>query len=170
MKKALFPAKIMLIACLLAAAACVNAPTPTAQTPTASPQGGLPSGDPAAEFAKAEQAFAKGAFQQAYDSYQLVFKGTNDAALRHKSFFRLCESLTSLFRYGEAAQLLMDTPLPGEAGERARVLLLKAGLLQSFLRQYEYLLDRNENEESGNAFHLTREQVEAEIGNDWLEA
>ncbi|MBN2352883.1 MAG: hypothetical protein JXD23_09980 [Spirochaetales bacterium] len=160
MKKTIVLGKTIFLACLFAAA-CVNAP------PQASPP---PAGDIPAEFAKAEQSFEKGTFQAAYDSYALVYKGTNDAELKLKSFFRMCESLTHLFRYGEAAQLLLDTPPPQAPRDRARVLLLKAGLLRSFLDQYGYLLGRNESEESDeseNAFHFTQEQVESEIKTCW---
>ncbi len=155
MKKTIILGKTILAACLFAAA-CVNAPQPSP----------LPAGDARTEFAKAEQAFEKGTFQEAYNSYELVYKGTNDAELKLKSFFRMCESLTHLFRYGEAAQLLLDTPLPEAPRDRARVLLLKAGLLRSFLDQYGYILGRNESgesDDSGNAFHFTRDQVESEL-------
>jgi uncharacterized protein YfaS (alpha-2-macroglobulin family)/tetratricopeptide (TPR) repeat protein len=159
MKNLLVPAKVMILAGMLAAS-CMSPPSAPL----------LENKDAAADFTRADQAFEKGTFQEAFDAYQSAFKGTNDPAVKHKSFFRMCESLTHLFRYGEAAQLLIDTPLPEAMPDKARVLLLKTGLLSTFVRQYSYLLNRNENEETSgtkNAFHLTREQVEAEIENSY---
>ncbi len=148
MKKTSFPVIPVLTACLLLL-------TLSAQGPAAG-----------SEFDKAEHAFEKGLFQEAFDSYQAVYKGAGDAELKWKSFFRMCESLTHLFRYGEAADLIFNVELPAESPMRARVLLFQAGMARPFLREYYYIISRNEETESGGkagAFTMTLEQLRTRI-------
>ena len=159
---ALLAAVVLASSCLAGSVAPTSSPAPDqSSAPRARKD---PTVDPAAEFAKAEQAFEKGVFQEAYSAYERAYRNTDDNVIRQKSFFRMCESLTHLFRYGEAAQLLFDTPLPPDKAERARALLFKAGLARTFVRQYASILRRNESTagETG-VFRLTREEVEKEI-------
>jgi uncharacterized protein YfaS (alpha-2-macroglobulin family) len=121
---------------------------------------------PPADLAAADKLFEKGVFQEALAVYERVFKETKTDNERTKAFFRMCESLTHLFRYGKAADLLLSTPLPAEAPNQARVLLLKAELLKNFLMQYSSILSREtvDNPDTGNsAFSLTRKQIQEEI-------
>ncbi|GAG40809.1 unnamed protein product, partial [marine sediment metagenome] len=118
----------------------------------------------AANLKQADKLFEKGTYQEALKAYKEVFKHPRDRETKWKAFFRTCESLTHLWRYGEAAQLLTDTPLPQRTSHRARILILRAELYCQFLREYRRILNRDviDSEDKG-VFALTRDEVKSRI-------
>ena len=74
------------------------------------------------DMKKADKLFDNGTFQEALNEYELIFKETTDPEIRWKAFFRICESLSHLYRYGEAAEKLISTPIPEQTPYRARIL------------------------------------------------
>ncbi|MCK4533299.1 hypothetical protein KAU39_05885, partial [bacterium] len=118
----------------------------------------------AGNIKEADKLFHKGTFQEALKEYELIFKETKNVEIRWKAFFRVCESLTHLFRYGAAAQKLIFTPLPKQTDYRARVLILKAELFRNFLKQYSSI-QRGDviDEEKSDVFRLTPEEIKDKI-------
>ena len=114
---------------------------------------------------KADELFDKGAFQEALKEYELVFKEAADPETRWKAFFRACESLAHLFRYGEAAEKLISTPVPRQMPHHARILILKAEILRNFLMQYSSIQrgDIIDEEEGKDVFRLTPDETRDEI-------
>jgi len=119
----------------------------------------------ASDIKEADDLFNKGTFQEAFKEYELVFKETKDSEVRWKAFFRSCESLAHLFRYGEAAEKLISTPPPEEQPYRARILILKAEIFRNFLRQYSSIQRRDviDEEEGKDVFRLTPDEIKDEI-------
>jgi len=119
----------------------------------------------ASDIKKADELFDKGTFQEALKEYELVFKETTDTEMRWKAFFRVCESLTHLFRYGEAAEKLISTPIPQQMPHHARILILKAEMLRNFLMQYSSIQrgDVIDEEEGKDVFRLTPDEIKDEI-------
>ncbi|MFC1712512.1 alpha-2-macroglobulin, partial [Candidatus Poribacteria bacterium] len=119
----------------------------------------------ASDIKKANELFDKGTFQEALKEYELVFKETTDPEVRWKAFFRVCESLAHLFRYGEAAEKLFSTPAPDQMPHHARVLILKAEILRNFLAQYSSIQrgDIIDEEEGKDVFRLTPDEIRDEI-------
>ncbi len=119
----------------------------------------------ASDIKKADELFDKGTFQEALKEYELVFKEADDQEVRWKAFFRVCESLAHLFRYGEAAEKLVTTPVPGQMPHHARVLILKAEILRNFLMQYSSIQrgDVIDEEEGKDVFRLTPDEIRDEI-------
>ena len=107
----------------------------------------------------ADTLFEKGNFQSASKEYQDIFDSSHDEKIKWKAFFRLCESLTHLFKYGEASQLLLSTPLPEKNPHRIRVMFLRAEILQNFLMQYSNVLDEDRREGEKDVFNLTEKEV-----------
>jgi len=118
----------------------------------------------ASDIKKADELFNKNNFQEALKEYDSVFKETTDIKIRWKAFFRACESLGHLFRYGEAAQKLISTPLPHQMPHHARILILKAEMLRNFLLQYSSIQRRDViDDEERDVFRLTPDEIKAEI-------
>ncbi|MCM8800467.1 MAG: hypothetical protein NC912_00410 [Candidatus Omnitrophica bacterium] len=119
----------------------------------------------ASDIKKADELFDKGIFQEALKEYELVFnKEATDTEIRWKAFFRICESLIHLFRYGEAAEKLISTPVPQTMPHRAHILILKAEILRNFLMRYSSLLRGNVIDgEEGSVFRLTPDEIKGEI-------
>ncbi|MBN2143670.1 MAG: hypothetical protein JW774_03505 [Candidatus Aureabacteria bacterium] len=117
------------------------------------------------DFQKADTLFEKGVFQGAMKEYEDIRKTANDEAVQYKAFFRICECLAHLFRYGEAAQKLIETPLPAEEKNKARILILKAELFRNFLMQYGSFQNHDvmDGQENSNVFHLTPEEIRIQI-------
>ncbi len=97
----------------------------------------------ASDIKKADELFDKGTFQEALKEYVLIFKEASDIEVRWKAFFRVCESSAHLFRYGEAAEKLISTPVPRQMPYHARVLILKAEIFRNFLMQYSSIQRRD---------------------------
>lgn len=125
----------------------------------------------ASDLKKADELFEKGTFQEALKEYESVMKETADPKIHCKAFFRVCESLAHLFRYGEAAQRLMDTTLPAELPYRVRVLILKAEMFRNFLMQYSNIQSRDVIDAEGKkeVFRLTEQEVKDEINKAYQE-
>ncbi|MFC1646024.1 alpha-2-macroglobulin [Candidatus Omnitrophota bacterium] len=119
----------------------------------------------ASDIKKADDLFEKGTFQEALKEYEEVFKEATDPEIRQKAFFRICESLAHLFRYGEAADKLISTPVPAVMPDHARVLILKAEILRNFLMQYSSFQrgDVIDEEEGTDVFRLTPEEIKDHI-------
>ena len=90
----------------------------------------LPEADTASDLKKADELFEKNTYQEALKMYEAVFEKTTDKDIRWKAYFRACESLAHLFRYGEAAQMLLSTPVTSEMPHRARILILKTEIFR----------------------------------------
>jgi len=72
--------------------------------------------------------------------------------------------LAHLFRYGEAAQKLISTPLPRRMPHHARILILKAEMLRNFLLQYSSIQRTDViDDEERDVFRLTPDEIKAEI-------
>ena len=119
----------------------------------------------APDIGKADELFDKGAFQEALKEYELVFKEAGKPETRWKAFLRICESLAHLFRYGEAAERLLSTPVPDQMPHRARVLILRAEMFRNFLMQYSSIQRRDviDEEEGKDVFRLTPDEIRNEI-------
>jgi uncharacterized protein YfaS (alpha-2-macroglobulin family) len=118
----------------------------------------------AGDMKQADKLFDDGAFAEALKIYEGVYKEAPTAEVREKAFFRVCESLAHLFRYGEAAEKLLEREAPKEAAHRARFLILKAEMLRNFQDQYSRI-QRGDviDDEEGDVFRLTREEILDEI-------
>ena len=119
----------------------------------------------ASDIKKADELFVKGTFQEALNEYELVFKETTDTEMRWKAFFRVCESQAHLFRYGEAAEKLISTPVPQQMPHHARILILKAEMFRNFLMQYSSIQrgDVIDEEKGKDVFRLTPDEIKEEI-------
>lgn len=118
----------------------------------------------AADIKKADELFEKGTFQEALKEYDGVYKETDKEEVRWMAFFRACESLAHLFRYGEAAQRLITVSVPEKMPYHARVLILKAELLRNFSLQYAHYQGQDVLDEEGKeVFRLTHKEVSAEV-------
>jgi uncharacterized protein YfaS (alpha-2-macroglobulin family) len=117
------------------------------------------------DMKKADQLFDNGTFQEALTEYERIFKETIDPEIRWKAFFRICDSLSHLYRYGEAAEKLISTPLPDQMPYRARILILKAEILRNFSMQYSPIQrgDVIDEEEGKDVFRLTPAEIKNEI-------
>ncbi|RPJ06311.1 MAG: hypothetical protein EHM28_10295, partial [Spirochaetaceae bacterium] len=118
------------------------------------------------ELQVADAFFDKGDFQKAFEAYEKIFSQAAESDAKTMAFFRMCDSQAHLFRYGKAAQLVLDTPLPENNTLKARTLFLIANILKNFLLQYSGVLgqDQIENGEPGGAvFKMTEVQIRAEI-------
>ncbi len=117
------------------------------------------------DLKEADALFEKGTFAEALEAYEEVYGKTKKENVKWMAFFRICESLTHLYRYGDAAQKLLDTPLPEKMPHRARILILRTELLQNFLRQYSHIQSNDviEGEEGGDVFRKTPADVKEEI-------
>ena len=124
----------------------------------------------ASDLRKADELFDKGTFQEALKVYESVYKETANSQIREKAFFRICESLAHLFRYGEAAQKLLSTEVPRQLPQHARFLILKAEIFRNFLMQYSYLQRGDEIDEDGKeVFRLTPNETRAEIRKAYIQ-
>lgn len=120
----------------------------------------------ASDIKKADALFDKGRFQEALKEYDRVFKETTDTEKRWKAFYRICESLAHLFRYGEAAEKLISTPYPQQTPYLIRILILKAEMLRNFLRQYSYIIQRQDvvdDQKDKDVFRLTPDEIRENI-------
>jgi hypothetical protein len=116
------------------------------------------------DMKKADRLFDDGSFAEALELYEGIYEEARTAEVREKAFFRVCESLAHLFRYGEAAERLFEREGPKETVHRARFLILKSEMLRNFQDQY-WRIQRSDviDEEEGDVFRLTREQVLDEV-------
>ncbi len=114
---------------------------------------------------KADKLFDEGKFQEALAEYELFFDESNNNETRWKAFFRICESMSHLFRYGEAAEKLISTPIPDKMPYRARILILKAEMFRNFLMQYSSIQrgDVIDEEDDKDVFRLTPDEIKSEI-------
>jgi len=120
-----------------------------------------------AELKKADEAFDKGLFEEAYKAYEEAQGKAKDDEVRWRAFHRACESLTHLYRYGEAAQKVLATPPPDDRDRKARFLMLRAEILQNFLLQYSYIQPTEIIEEAGGEgkepFRMTPAEVRGKV-------
>ncbi|HEX9916424.1 MAG TPA: MG2 domain-containing protein, partial [candidate division Zixibacteria bacterium] len=124
----------------------------------------------ASKLKEADELFDKGTFQEALKIYESVYKETSDSQTCEKAFFRICESLAHLFRYGEAAQKLFSTEVPRQLPQYPRFLILKAEIFRNFLMQYSYLQRGDKIDEYGKeVFRLTPNEIRNEIRKAYIE-
>ncbi|MBW2263496.1 MAG: hypothetical protein JRG91_16155, partial [Deltaproteobacteria bacterium] len=121
------------------------------------------------ELEAADKLFDDGTFEEAYTAYEAVYAGSQNEAVKWKAFHRSCESLSHLYRYGEAAQKLLDTPVPEKMPHGPRFLLLRAELLQSFLMQYSHVTSGDVVEDEGkeDVYRKTPDEIRAGIRGDY---
>ncbi|MBN1383458.1 MAG: hypothetical protein JW983_01075 [Elusimicrobia bacterium] len=118
------------------------------------------------ELMKGDDYFNRGKYQQALKVYKPLFEKSKNPEIKWKAFFRTCESYTHLFRYGEAIQLLSDTPVPSEMPHSARILILRAELYTQFLLQYSGIGNRDIiDSDEKEVFALTPEEIRKKIEN-----
>jgi uncharacterized protein YfaS (alpha-2-macroglobulin family) len=119
----------------------------------------------AADVKKADSLFDKGTFQEALKEYEIVYKETADFEIRWKAFFRVCESLAHLYRYGESAEKIISTPVPNQMPQKAHVLILKAEMLRNFLTQYSSIQEQDviDQEKDKEVFRMTPGEIKDEI-------
>ncbi len=117
----------------------------------------------AAELTKADELFENRAFQEAANIYEKIFQESARDEIRWKAFFRLCDSLAHLYRYGEAAEKVLQVTLPERMPYKALVLVLKAEILQNFSLQYSSIQSTDIREGETDVFRLTPKQLQKEI-------
>ncbi|NLO90622.1 MAG: hypothetical protein GX410_01335, partial [Elusimicrobia bacterium] len=89
----------------------------------------------ASGLSEADSLFDKGRFDKAAQAYEVAAKGSvGDDKLR--AVYRAVQSKALSFAYAEAAQRLLEEPLPNDRLWQARFLLLRAELFRQYLRQY----------------------------------
>ena len=115
--------------------------------------------------ARADSLFNDAMMEEALAEYERAFEETSDPDLRWKAFYRSCEILGMLHRYGEAADKLISTPVPRGAPHEAYVLLIKADMLRQVLSVYDYVRSGEaiDGQEKKDVFHLTAEEIESLI-------
>lgn len=118
----------------------------------------------AADINKADELFESGTFQAALDEYDQVAKDSKDTREAFKAFYRGCESLTYLYRYGEAVERARNYTGDLSGPDQYRFLTLKAELLRNFLLQYgSYQRDDVIDVAGKEAFSLTPKEIREEI-------
>jgi uncharacterized protein YfaS (alpha-2-macroglobulin family) len=117
----------------------------------------------AAPLAQAETLFKQEKYQEALQLYEKILAQAESRELHYKALYKSIECLSFLFRYGEAAQKLLHCELPEDGRLKAWLLLLKAEVLQSFLRQYGYSTRSDVIQGAEDIFRLTRSEIHAEI-------
>ncbi len=116
------------------------------------------------ELTKADELFEKETYQTALETYESIFRRTFDSDIRWKAFFRMCESLTRLYRVGEAADKVISTPIPRQMPHQVHFLILKTEMLRKFLSRYSSTQRRDVIDERGkDIFRLTSDEIESEI-------
>ena len=124
----------------------------------------------ASDIKEADKLFDKGVFQEALKQYETVFKNSSDSETRWKAYFRTCETLAHLFRYGQAAEKLRSIALPDQMPYQARLLILKAEIFRNFLRQYSSIQrDDVLADEEKDIFHLTPNEIKDEIQRAYIQ-
>lgn len=122
------------------------------------------------ELVNADDFFNRGKYHEALKIYKPLFQKSKNPEEKWKAFFRTCESYTHLFRYGEAAQLLSDTPLPAEMPHLARILILRAELNIAFLSEYSGIGNRDVvDSDRKEIFALTPVEIKLKIKKDFEE-
>ncbi|MBN1796957.1 MAG: hypothetical protein JW822_00150 [Spirochaetales bacterium] len=117
----------------------------------------------AAPLAQAEELFRQEKYQEALQLYEKIHAQAGSQELQYKTLHRQIECLGFLFRYGEAAQKLLQYKLPEDGRLKAWLLILKAEVLQGFLQQYGYSRRSDVIEGADDVFRLTRAEINAEI-------
>ncbi|MFH1283112.1 MAG: MG2 domain-containing protein [bacterium] len=125
----------------------------------------------AASLVKADELFLKDSYQQALKEYKAIFESSRDSSPeRWKALFRTCESLAHLYRYGEAAQLLLDTQLPENTLFKARILILRTEIFRNFLQQYSAIQSQDiiDDDNQKDIFKLAPDEIRKIIEKDYL--
>ncbi|MBN3039519.1 MAG: hypothetical protein JW867_00150 [Candidatus Omnitrophica bacterium] len=113
---------------------------------------------------KADELFEKGVFAQAQAEYEKLHEESSDPDVKWKAFYRSCESLSYLYRYGEACQKLINVQLPEIQKYKIRILILKAETLMNFYLQYaNYQREDVIDEKGKEVFSLAPQEIRAEI-------
>ncbi len=123
------------------------------------------------DLREADESFEKGLFDEAFRAYDGIWKGSAGEDVRFKAFYRSVECLSFLYRYGEAAQRLYETPAPEEMPRRARYLWLEAETLQSFSRQYSWIQGEDvvDGEAGADVFRKTPDEIRADVRSSYEE-
>ncbi len=122
----------------------------------------------ASDFKKADELFEKGTFQAALEKYDQIASQSKDPSEIFKAFYRGCESLTYLYRYGEAVERIRQYKGNLSGHDQHRFLALKAEVLRNFLIQYGGYQRSDVLDVSGKeAFRLTPKEIKEEITNSY---
>ena len=122
----------------------------------------------AADFKKADELFEKGTFQAALEEYHQIASQSKDPHEAFKAFYRSCESLTYLYRYGEALERIRTYKGNPSGHDRHRFLSLKAEILRNFLIQYGGYQRSDIIDIPGKeVFRLTPKEIKEEITNTY---
>ena len=110
----------------------------------------------------ADELYSKGRYQKAIDEYEKIFKARSGSN-KWKAFYRICDSLGKLSRFGEAAQKLYEIELPADKNDKARLLMLKAEVFQRFHSMYSQIVRREklvEETADTDVFRLSADEIE----------
>ena len=118
----------------------------------------------AADLSKADELFEKGTFQAALEEYDQVVSQSKDGHEIFKAFYRGCESLSFLYRYGEAVERIRNFKSELVPQDQYRFLVLKAEILRNFLVQYNgYQRTDVIDVEGKEIFRLTPKEIKEDI-------
>ncbi|MEI7999702.1 MAG: hypothetical protein WCH62_09400, partial [Candidatus Omnitrophota bacterium] len=118
----------------------------------------------AADFKEADELFEKGTFQTALEEYDQIAKVSKDSQEAFKAFYRGCESLAFLYRYGEAMDRIHNYKGTLSLYDQSRFLALKVEMLRNFLMQYGGYQRNDVIDVTGKeVFRLTPKEIKKEI-------
>lgn len=124
----------------------------------------------AADLTKADELFEKGTFQAALEEYDQIALQSKDSHAIFKAFYRSCESLTFLYRYGEAVERIRNFKGELAGQDQHRFLILKAEILRNFLVQYGGYQRSDVIDVPGKEiFRLTPKEIKEEITNTYTQ-
>lgn len=124
----------------------------------------------ATDFKKADELFEKGTFQAALAEYDQIVSQSKNSHEAFKAFYRGCESLSHLYRYGEAVERIRQYKGNPEGHDRHRLLTLKAEILRNFLLQYGGYQRSDVIDVPGKeVFRLTPKEIKQEISDSYAQ-
>lgn len=124
----------------------------------------------AADFKKVDELFEKGTFQTALEEYDKIASESKDPHEAFKAFYRGCESLANLYRYGEAVERIRQYKGNPSGHDRHRFLALKAEILRNFLIQSGGYQRSDVIDVPGKeVFRLTPQEIRGEIFNSYTQ-
>ncbi len=121
----------------------------------------------AAPKEEAESAFQKGLYQEALNRWEKLPPDAGNPD-RFRIFHRTQEARALLFRYGEAAQALFDSPTPSDPLEQAQFHLLRAEIARAYLSQYRRTLPSDRSTGATDITKWTREEWREKIAQEYF--
>jgi len=115
----------------------------------------------ASDLEKADSLLDNAMLEEALAEYERVFEEVSDPELRRRAFYRSCDVLGMLNRYGEAADRLISTPIPRGTPHEAHILLIKAEMLRRVLSVYDGVRSGEviDDQARKDVFRLTTDEI-----------